>query len=75
MTSAGKTIVVVGLVLLAVGAVVWGLGRLGFKGLPGDMTFQSASTKVYFPIVSCLVLSAVLTLVLWIVGWVLRTHR
>ncbi len=75
MTTAGKTIVVVGLALLVVGAVVWGLGRLGFKGLPGDISIQSASTKVYFPIVTCLVLSAVLTLVLWIVGWVFRTHR
>ena len=75
MTSAGKTILVVGLLLVVVGAVVWGLGRLGFKGLPGDISFQSSNTKVYFPIVICLVLSAVLTLVLWIVGWVFRTHR
>ncbi len=74
MTSAGKTILVIALVLAAAGAVVWGLGRLGFKGLPGDISFQASSTKVYFPIVTCLVLSAVLTLVLWIVGW-FRTHQ
>ena len=59
----------------AAGSVVWGLGRLGFKGLPGDISIHSASTKIYVPIVTCLVLSVILTLVLWIVGWVLRTHR
>ncbi|MHC4080398.1 MAG: DUF2905 domain-containing protein [Planctomycetota bacterium] len=56
----------VGVVLVAIGAIVWVLGRLGFKGLPGDFAYESGNVKIYVPIVTCLVLSVVLSLVLWI---------
>ncbi len=66
MTQFGRIIVLVGLAIVAVGAVIWVLGRLGFRGLPGDVAFESQSVKVYFPIVTCLVLSVVVSVVLWI---------
>jgi hypothetical protein len=52
--------------LVAIGAIVWVLGRLGFKGLPGDLAWETGGVKIYAPIVTCLVLSVVLSLVLWI---------
>jgi hypothetical protein len=73
MMQMGKLIVVLGAVLIVVGAVVWGLGRVGFRGLPGDIRIETPQTRFYFPLVSCLVLSAVLTCLLWLWRWMNRS--
>ncbi len=67
VTHAGKIILLVGLALVAIGAIVWTLGKLGFRGLPGDIAYESDRVKIFFPIVTCLVLSVVGSVVLWIV--------
>jgi hypothetical protein len=72
VTHAGKIIFLVGLALVAIGGLVWILGRLGFKGLPGDITYESANVKFYFPIVTCLVLSVVISIGFWVVRMFLR---
>ncbi len=69
MTDAGTLLVVIGAVLVLVGLAVWGLGRLGFRGLPGDVRFETDGGRVYFPIVTCVVLSVLLTLALWLWQW------
>jgi hypothetical protein len=51
---------------------VWVLGRLGFKGLPGDFAWESGNVKIYVPIVTCLVLSVVISLGVWLVRQFLR---
>jgi len=61
----GKLLMLAGVVLLLVGAAVWALGRVGFRGLPGDIRYESDGLRVYIPIVTCLVISALLTLALW----------
>ncbi len=66
MTQMGKLMIVFGAALIVIGVLVWGLGRLGFHGLPGDIRYESEHTQIYFPIVSCLILSAILTLALWL---------
>jgi hypothetical protein len=43
------------------------LGRL-----PGDIVFRGKNTTFYFPIVTCLVLSVILSLILWLLN---RGHR
>jgi hypothetical protein len=61
----GRALVVLGLVLTAVGLFfVWG-GRLpGLLGrLPGDLVVRRGNSTFYFPIVTCLLLSLLLTLV------------
>jgi hypothetical protein len=63
--SLGKTLVLAGLSLVVVGALVWWLGpKLGTTGglLPGDISFKRGNSSFYFPIVTCLVLSVLLTL-------------
>jgi hypothetical protein len=69
MTQIGKLILLFGVVLIVVGAVVYGLGKLGFRGLPGDIRYESERTHIYFPIVTCIALSAILTLGLWFWRW------
>ena len=67
MESTGKMLVIVGLMLAAVGALVWlgiGKGRGGL--LPEDIFRERGEFKFYFPLVTCLVASAVLTFLLWV---------
>ena len=62
----GKMLVIAGLALAFIGALVWlgfGKGRGGL--LPGDISVERGDFKFYFPLVSCLVVSAVLTFILW----------
>jgi hypothetical protein len=69
MTDLGKIMIVVGIAIAVLGAIVWALGRSGFRGLPGDVAYEGQHVRVYFPIVSCIVLSVLLTLGMWIWRW------
>ena len=63
----GKTLFILGLVLTVAGAVLWKTGGLGGLGrLPGDIFVQRGNGTFYFPIVTCLIVSAVLTLLAWL---------
>jgi hypothetical protein len=64
----GRLLIVTGLVLLAAGLVITFAGRLPFHlgRLPGDIRIEGRNFSFYFPIVTCILISAVLTLVLWI---------
>ena len=61
MPELGKTLVIAGLALAAVGAFLW-LGK-GFR-LPGDIYLDRGNFSFGFPIVTCLVVSIVLTILL-----------
>jgi hypothetical protein len=62
-------LVIAGLALVLTGVAVWGLGRSGFRGLPGDIYYESDHVRVYSPIVTCLVLSVLLSGLLWLWLW------
>lgn len=64
MGHIGKMLIVLGLGLALIGLVVWGAERLGFGRLPGDLVFKGDRTTVYFPLVTSLVISVVLTVLL-----------
>ena len=69
MHDFGKMLFLLGLVLTVAGAVLWKTGGLGGLGrLPGDIFVQREGGAFYFPLVTCLVVSAVLTLL----GWLFR---
>lgn len=71
----GKLLVVGGVVLIAVGLLFMAGSKFSFFGLgrlPGDIVHKGKNTTFYFPIVSCLVVSVVLTLVLWLVSYFTR---
>lgn len=70
MTDLGKLLIAVGVVLVIAGVVVVMAGRahLPVGRLPGDIVYRGKNTTVYFPIVTCIVLSIVLSLVLWLMG-------
>jgi hypothetical protein len=62
----GKSLVLVGVVIVVAGLFIWFFGRHGGAALPGDIVIERKNVKIYFPIVTCLVISAVLTLVMWL---------
>lgn len=67
----GKFLVIAGALLVAVGLLVMAATKLSFPGLgrlPGDIIYKSKHGAFYFPVVTCLVVSALLTLVLWVIS-------
>ncbi len=63
-----KILIYSGSVLLAAGAVVFVLSKLGFSRLPGDIAFEGKNWKIFIPIGSCIIISIVLTLILWFIN-------
>lgn len=66
----GKGLLIFGLLLATVGAALLLGGRIPFRlgRLPGDVVYQGRHTTFYFPIVTSIVISVVLTLLFWIFG-------
>ena len=64
----GRMLIVAGLVLLAVGLAVTFADKLPLRlgRLPGDFEFRGRNSVFYFPLATSLLLSALLTLVLWL---------
>ncbi len=70
MNEIGKMLVWLGLGVVVVGVVLILLGRtnLPIGRLPGDILYRGKHTTFYFPIVTCILLSVVLSLVLYFVS-------
>ena len=68
MQEFGKLIVIIGLVLAVAGAILWRFpGLFGWVGkLPGDISMQKGNFSFYFPVVTCILISIVLTLLSWL---------
>ena len=66
----GRTLLVLGALLFSVGAVLYFGGKLPWRlgHLPGDIIHRGEHTTLYFPIVTCLVLSLGLSLLFWLFG-------
>ena len=66
MHDLGKLIFILGLGLIIVGAILWKTGGLGWLGrLPGDIFVQKGNTTFVFPIMTCILISLLLTLLAW----------
>jgi len=66
----GKILIAVGIVLTGVGALLAFGGKLPFRlgRLPGDIVYQGRNGSFYFPLVTCILLSVVLSLLMWVVN-------
>jgi hypothetical protein len=63
-----RTLIIIGLVIIAVGLLWPWLSRLGLGRLPGDIVVERDNFTLYIPIVTGLVLSVVLSLLFWLIG-------
>jgi len=72
MNDLGRALIALGGLIVLIGIVVLLAGRLHIPlgRLPGDVAWHSKSgnNSFYFPIVTCLVVSVLLTLIFWIVN-------
>ena len=76
MANFGKAVVVFGGVAIVLGLIIWGLGAL-FPDLkpgrlPGDIAIERDGFRAYIPITSMIVLSLILTGIMWLVGLIRR---
>jgi hypothetical protein len=64
----GRTLIILGLVLVAAGVVVTlaGRGPIPLGRLPGDIRIQGKNSSFYFPLTTCLIVSAAASLVMWL---------
>lgn len=63
MTEIGKTLMVFGVVLVLLGFALWsGIGAGWLGRLPGDIRIERGHSSFYFPIVTCIILSILLSL-------------
>jgi hypothetical protein len=70
MAELGKLLIFLGAILITAGALVFFLGRthLPLGRLPGDLLFRGKNTTFYFPLMTSLVLSLLLSLFWYLVG-------
>jgi hypothetical protein len=60
-----RALIVIGLALLAAGLLWPWISKLGLGRLPGDIRVETESGGFYFPLMTCLVISVVVSLLLW----------
>jgi len=66
MNEIGKLLFVMGLAVMALGLLLWsGIGKGWLGRLPGDIHYSRGNFSFYFPLATCLILSVLLTLLLW----------
>ncbi|HXH84756.1 MAG TPA: DUF2905 domain-containing protein [Candidatus Tectomicrobia bacterium] len=69
MSELGRVLLVLGIVIALVGVLLMAFGRVPWIGrLPGDIHVERGNWSFYFPLGTSILLSLVLTLVLWLVG-------
>ena len=70
MADLGKLLLVAGAVIILIGGVLLLAGRfnLPLGRLPGDITYRGKNTVVYFPLATSIIVSIVLSLILWLIN-------
>ena len=58
-----KILIILGIVILVIGLLYPYIKKLGLGQLPGDIMFKSGNSTFFFPIVTCIILSIVLTII------------
>jgi len=67
MNEIGKNLMIFGLLIAAAGALLWsGIGKGWLGRLPGDIHYAKGNFSFYFPIITCIVVSLILTFILWL---------
>jgi hypothetical protein len=72
MHGLGVTLLTIGVMIAIVGVILIFAPAIPLGRLPGDIRIEGEHTRFYFPIVTCLVISLVLSAALWVVRSFLR---
>ena len=70
MAGMGRLLVVAGLLVAGIGLFLMLGDKLPFRigRLPGDIVWKGKNTTFYFPLMTCIVLSLLLSFVMWLIG-------
>ena len=70
MAELGRMLIIFGITLVVIGGIVMLLGRTGLPlgRLPGDIVYRGKNTAFYFPLATSIVLSVLLSVILFLVG-------
>ncbi|KPK43835.1 MAG: hypothetical protein AMK74_06200 [Nitrospira bacterium SM23_35] len=69
MQNAGKLLIVLGIIIIALGGLLLFSGKIPWIGrLPGDILIQKKHYTVYFPLATSIIISLIITLIFWIFG-------
>jgi hypothetical protein len=70
MAETGRLLVMLGVALVVIGGIVMLLGRTGLPlgRLPGDFSYRGRNSAFYFPLASSILISVVLSVVLYLIG-------
>jgi hypothetical protein len=64
-----QRLLIVGGILLVLAGLAWPiLSRLGLGRLPGDIAIRGEHGSFYFPVMTCILVSAALSLIFWLIG-------
>ena len=63
-----RILIIAGIILVLAGVLWPVIAKLGLGRLPGDIVISRGNTTFYFPIVTSIILSVVLSAVLWMLG-------
>jgi hypothetical protein len=68
----GEWLIAIGAVIIVVALLMLLLGRIGLFRLPGDFELGGRNWRVYIPLASSIILSILLTLLLWLIHYLRR---
>jgi Protein of unknown function (DUF2905) len=70
MAEMGRLLLILGIVLVVIGGIIMLLGRTGVPlgRLPGDILYRGKNTTFYFPLASSILISVVLSIILFLIG-------
>ena len=68
MQDMGRVLLILGLLCVLMGIVLLAAGKLGLGHLPGDFVIRRGDVRIYIPIASSILLSLLLSAVLWILS-------
>ena len=67
MNEPGKLLFIFGLIIAGIGLLIWsGFGRSWLGRLPGDIHYTKGNFSFHFPVVTCFLISALLTFLVWL---------
>lgn len=58
---AGRMLITFGIITTVIGVALYFGGKIGIRGLPGDIIYKKGNFTFYFPIITCIAISIILT--------------
>jgi len=65
----GRFLILTGIFIALAGVALMIVGRTGLFKLPGDFVFSGKNWKVYFPVATSIIISIILTIIIWLINY------